>query len=188
MSGSFAALFAVHVYDMQTGKAYTIPALMIGVVTLTWVSAIDYLAVGWKQLRGRGDFARADAVRWIGSLAIPSLIFAVLVETSAPRWPLFLIISVELAAGGLDNLLSHHKVATKALAWGGRVLGVSAMLALALVIPERADLFVLIGAAGSTFGVGAEFWRGRNYFLDKRIRDKARRDAATPPPVATTNA
>ena len=29
-------------------------------------------------------------------------------------------------------------------------------------------------------GVAAEFWRGRDYFLDKRIRDKAMRDAAVP--------
>jgi hypothetical protein len=28
------------------------------------------------------------------------------------------------------------------------------------------------------FGVSAEFWRGRDYFLDKRIRDKALREAA----------
>ena len=174
MSGSFAAILAVQLYD----KKLTISAIMIGVVTLTWVSAIDYLAVGWKQLRGRGDFSRADFVRLVGSIAIPSLIFSILVRTNAPRWPLFLIMSVELAAGGLDNLLSHHKVATKALAWGGRVLGVSAMLGFALIIPERADLFVLIAAAGSTAGVGAEFWRGRHYFMDKSIRDKARRDAA----------
>jgi hypothetical protein len=27
--------------------------------------------------------------------------------------------------------------------------------------------------------VFAEFWRGRDYFLDKRIRDKALREATT---------
>jgi len=31
------------------------------------------------------------------------------------------------SVGGLDNLLSHHKAATLALAWGGRVLGVTAL-------------------------------------------------------------
>ena len=177
MFGGFGAILAVQEID----KRYTIGALMVAVVALTWISAFDYLAVGWRQLRGRGDFARADLVRLVGSITIPTLIFTVLVKTNAPRWPLFLIISVELAAGGLDNLLSHHKVATKALAWGGRVLGVSAMLGGALLAPERADLFVLIAAAGSVGGVGAEFWRGRNYFLDKRIRDKALRDAAAKP-------
>jgi len=31
-------------------------------------------------------------------------------------------------------------------------------------------------------GSAAEFWRGRDYFLDKRIRDKALREAATVDP------
>jgi hypothetical protein len=30
----------------------------------------------------------------------------------------------------------------------------------------------------SVVGVSAEFWRGRDYFMDKRIRDKAARAAA----------
>ena len=31
-------------------------------------SGIDYVLIGWKQLRGRGDFRRADGVRLIGAL------------------------------------------------------------------------------------------------------------------------
>jgi len=37
-----------------------------------------------------------------------------------------------------------------------------------------------IAAAISIIGVAAEFWRGRDYFLDKRIREKALREAAKP--------
>ena len=54
---------------------------MIGVVAITWISGLDYIVVGWKQLRGRGDFARADVVRLVGALAMPILLFAVLVYT-----------------------------------------------------------------------------------------------------------
>jgi hypothetical protein len=148
---------------------------MIGVVAITWISGLDYLAVGWKQLRGRGDFARADAVRLLGSLALPVLAFAVLVETSAPRWPLYAIMAFELAVGGLDNLLSHHKVATKALAWGGRVLGVSVLLGGALLLPAYATPLSIVAAVASIVGVSAEFIRGQNYYLDARIRAKAAR-------------
>ena len=157
---------------------------MIGIVAITWISGIDYIMVGWKQLRGRGDFARADGVRLIGSLALPILLFAVLVYTDAPRWRIFAILAFELAVGGLDNLLSHHKVATQALAWGGRVLGVSA-----LARRGAARAGVLRGAGDrrrgrcSLVGVAAEFWRGRDYFLDKRIRDKALREAAAVDPA-----
>ena len=51
---------------------------------------------------------------------------------------MFAILAFELAVGGLDNLLSHHKVATLALAWGGRVLGVSLLLGGALLLKQEA--------------------------------------------------
>ena len=172
MSASFAAILAVYLYD----KDYAPHALMLGVVAITWISGVDYVVVGWRQLRGRGDFSKADAVRIIGAIAVPSLVFAVL--GTVPAWPLFAIMAFELAVGGLDNLLSHHRKATKALAWGGRVLGVSALLALALVLPAYAAPLVYLAAATSVIGVSAEFWRGRDYYMDKRIRDKAARAAA----------
>jgi phosphatidylglycerophosphate synthase len=95
-----------------------------------------------------------------------------------PAWPIFVILAFELAVGGLDNLLSHHRRATKALAWGGRVLGVCALIGAALVVPRYAEPLSILAAVVSVVGVFAEFWRGRDYFLDKRIRDKALREAA----------
>lgn len=178
MSGSFAPILALHLHgDM----VLTIRAIMIGVVAITWISGIDYILIGWRKLRGRGDFSRADAVRLIGAVAMPLLLFAVLVETPAPSWPIFAILSLELAVGGLDNLLSHHKKATLALAWGSRVLGISALLGAALLVPAHASLFAGAAAVVSLVGVAAEFWRGRDYFLDKRIREKALREAAAAP-------
>lgn len=179
MSGSVAPILALHLHgDVQL----TIRWIMFAVVGLTWLSAFDYIAIGWKQLRGRGDFARADAVRLIGALGMPSLLFAVLVETPAHAWPIFAIISLELSVGGLDNLMSHHKRATKALAWGSRVLGICALLGGALLVKEHAEWFLYGATAISLVGVAAEFWRGRDYFLDKRIRDRALREAAVHQP------
>lgn len=175
MSGSFAPILALHLHgDM----ALTVEAIMIGVVAITWISGIDYVVIGWPKLRARGDFSRADAVRIIGALAMPVLLFAVLVKTPAVAWPIYVILSLELAAGGLDNLMSHHKQAAQALAWGSRVLGISALLGAALALPEHASALAIAAAAISVVGVAAEFWRGRDYFLDKRIRNKALREAA----------
>jgi phosphatidylglycerophosphate synthase len=174
MSGSFVPILAFHLHgDTQL----TVYAIMVMVVALTWISGIDYIVVGWKQLRGRGDFGRADAVRIIGSLALPLLAYRVLVGP-AEAWPIFVILAFELAVGGLDNLMSHHKRATKALAWGGRVLGICVLLGAALALPAYATPLAILAAAVSVVGVSAEFWRGRDYFLDKRIRDKALREAA----------
>jgi CDP-diacylglycerol--glycerol-3-phosphate 3-phosphatidyltransferase len=178
MSGSFVPILAFHLHgDMQL----TIRAIMFMIVAITWISGIDYIVVGWKQLRGRGDFARADAVRIIGALALPMLLYQVLVGPSA-AWPIFIVLAFELAVGGLDNLMSHHKRATKALAWGGRVLGVCVLLGAALLVPAYAEPLAMLAAAISVVGVFAEFWRGRDYFLDKRIRDKALREAAAQQP------
>ena len=174
MSGSFVPILALHLYG---DPVLTIRAIMAMIVAITWISGIDYIVVGWKQLRGRGDFSRADAVRLIGALALPMLLYKVLVGP-APAWPIFVILAFELAVGGLDNLLSHHKRATKALAWGGRVLGVCVLLGAALIVPAYATPLAILAAAVSLVGVTAEFWRGRDYFLDKRIRDKALREAA----------
>lgn len=178
MAASVLPIFGLALYGDTT---LTLRWIMVAVVGLTWISGIDYIVIGWKQLRGRGDFTMADGVRLIGALALPALLFAVLVETDAPAWPVFTILAFELAVGGLDNLLSHHKVATKALAWGGRVLGVSALLGGALLLPEHATLLSSVAATVSVIGVAAEFWRGRDYFMDKRIRDKAIRAAAAGP-------
>jgi CDP-diacylglycerol--glycerol-3-phosphate 3-phosphatidyltransferase len=176
MTASFLAILALHLYgDLHL----TIIAIMVYVVAITWISGIDYIVVGWKQLRGRGDFSRADAVRLIGALALPMLLYLVLIGPG-PAWPIFMILATELAVGGLDNLLSHHRRATKALAWGSRVLGVCALLGVALLVPAQAAPLSILAAAVSLVGVFAEFWRGRDYFLDKRIRDKAMRDAVAP--------
>ena len=160
MSASFAAILAVFLYD----EAYAPRAIMIGIVAITWISGLDYIIVGWPKLRAHGDFNRADGVRLLGSLALPILLFAVLVHTDAPRWTVFAILAFELAVGGLDNLLSHHKAATLALAWGGRVLGVSVLLGGALLLPQFATPLAIVATAISVFGVSAEFYRGRTYY------------------------
>ena len=161
MSASFAAILAVFLYD----EAYAPRAIMIGIVAITWISGIDYIIVGWPKLRSHGDFNRADGVRLLGGLLLPILLFAVLVHTDAPRWTVFAILAFELAVGGLDNLLSHHKVATLALAWGGRVLGVSLLLGGALVFPQLATPLAMLATAISVIGVSAEFYRGRTYYM-----------------------
>jgi CDP-diacylglycerol--glycerol-3-phosphate 3-phosphatidyltransferase len=180
MSGSILPILALHLHgDLQL----TIFAIMLYVIAITWFSGLDYLVVGWNQLRSHGDFSRADAVRLIGALALPMLLYLVLIGP-APAWPIFLILAGELAVGGLDNLLSHHRAATKALAWGSRVLGVCALLGAALIVPAYAGPLSILAAAVSLVGVCAEFWRGRDYFLDKRIRDQAMPDAPAQPGCA----
>ena len=161
MSLSFIGILAVYLYDPDYAPA----SIMLGVVAITWISGLGYIRLGWRELRGRGDFSRADAVRLVGALALPVLLFSVLHYTDAPRWTIFAILAFELAVGGLDNLLSHHKVATKALAWGGRILGVCVLLGGALALPQFSTPLSIVAAAASVIGVVAEFARGRSYYV-----------------------
>jgi CDP-diacylglycerol--glycerol-3-phosphate 3-phosphatidyltransferase len=175
MSALTVPLLLLHLYSTLT---LLLQIIMIMVVAITWLSGLDYVLVGVRQLRGRGDFGGRDTVRLIGAIALPGLIFAALVETAMPAWPLVTILAMELAAGGLDNLLSHHKVAAGALAWGARVLGTSLLLAAGLVASAM-DLhavlpyLAIIAAAISTIGTAIEFWRGRDCYLDRRLRNQA---------------
>lgn len=174
MSAAFAVLVAIHMHD----PSWTMKAVMGMIVGITWLSGIDYVVAGFTQLRGRGDFNRSDAVRMLGSIALPLAVFAALSESPAPAWPLVTVLALELAVGGLDNLLSHHRRASGALVWGTRTLGAASLLGLAAVVPERATLLAIGAAAVSTIGVAWEFLRGRDYYLDKRIRRKEMEAAA----------
>jgi hypothetical protein len=61
------------------------------------------------------------------------------------------------------------------------VLGSSALLGLALAVPRYAQWLAVAAAAWSTAGVCWEFYRGRDYYLDARIRNKAIREASAVP-------
>ena len=89
--------------------------------------AILRLNVGHPVINDR-DFRMADAVRIVGAVALPVMLFVVAEYGNTHVWPLLTILALELAVGGLDNLLSHHKQASGALLWGARVGGVVALL------------------------------------------------------------
>lgn len=142
-------------------------------VAVTWLSGADYLLAAFPQLRAAGDFNRSDAVRLLGAVSLPILAVLLLRETSAPIAPVLVLISLELAVGGLDNLMSHHQKQANAMSWGLRVLGAVSLLGLALALaqtgtgdPVLVDALVWTAMVTSAVGVALEFWRGRDVYLD----------------------
>jgi CDP-diacylglycerol--glycerol-3-phosphate 3-phosphatidyltransferase len=157
--------------DVET----TIAGSLVAIVGLTWVSGLDYLAGGLRRLREARPWDRADGVRVVAALALPSGLVAALAWTAAPALPLLAVATLELSVGGLDNLLAMHRVSAGAAAWGARALATSALVALALVAsPLALPLLAAVGPwaalAVSAAGVGREFWRGRAYYLDRAAR------------------
>ena len=114
---------------------------------------------------GAGGFGRADAVRVIGSVILPIVLITALVSDAAPAWAVLTLFALELAVGGLDNLLSVHGRTSPALPWGARVLGASALVAGSFVLPGAATALAAAAVVVSAIGVGVEFWRARDLYL-----------------------
>lgn len=171
MTGFVLALFLL--WEL-TSPATTIDVLIYTVVVVTWLSGLDYLINGLPTLYKAGGFHRSDVVRVLASIALPILAVLVAMKTSAHIGPIVAIFAIELSVGGLDNLLSHHRVAAGAVAWSARTFGASALLGAALIV----DASMVNWATGaaitiSTLGVAREFWRGSDYYLESRLRNKS---------------
>ncbi len=154
----------------------TLTVAMFVVLVVTWLSGFDYFTSGVKMLRSRGDLDRADYIRYIGAIGLP-IICLQLVQQPFSIWVPIVIIATELAIGGLDNLLAHHKVSASALRWGVRVLGTSVLLIIALVIQcvgysTAAYWLSIVASFWCIAGAIYEFWRGSDYYLDSRLRNQ----------------
>ena len=135
-------------------------AVVVGVVAITWASGLDYVVIGAKELPG--DLHWFDFWRIAGATGIPLLSCAVVAKVGLPAL-VFPIVCIELGHGGLDNLLAHHGVAAPGRTWGARVLGISALLALALAVQPIicVSAALALSASATTYA----FWRNRKYYL-----------------------
>jgi phosphatidylglycerophosphate synthase len=189
MAGAFVVMLGLYLPD---DLRFTLYAIIVGIVGITWLSGLDYLVGGVRQLRGHGDFGIADAVRIGGAVVLPCLLLVVIVYTPAPAWPLASLLSIELAVGGLDNLLAHHRAAASSLAWSMRQLGACALLAAALAADAAGfstgvSIAVFAALGVSALGTAREFWRGRDYYLDSRLREARREPTGAGTAVARSS-
>jgi CDP-diacylglycerol--glycerol-3-phosphate 3-phosphatidyltransferase len=159
---SFAGCLAVHhIFGPHAFATW----LMYFVVAITWMSGLGYLT-GVGQLKGRGRIQPREVIRLITAITIP--IGTVLVEMSPHSRPLFtlLILSCELAHGGLDNLLATQKAEAGAWAWGVRTVAISSLLALGTLDWWFSGICVMAAALIAVVGVVDAFIRKRRFYLD----------------------
>ncbi len=162
---------------LAEGVQIVLVVTLIGIVALTWLSGVDYLVGGLRELRGAGDMDTFDIVRILGAFALPFAVMAGINAHTASPWFLVTILSLELAVGGLDNLLAHHKAASAAGPWSARILGTSVLLGVALLLQNQgkasiAEYTVIAALTVSVLGAAYEFWRGRSHYLDENKRDQ----------------
>jgi len=161
---SFAGMLALH---RAVGREWTAVALMYFIVGLTWVSGLGYL-FGVGQLRGRGRVQAGELVRLVTSVALPVVAVLAQGRPYSPSWAVITLMAFELAHGGLDNLLAHHRADDSAARWGLRVGGETLLLAAACVVPSVAVArgCVVAAAALATVGLVVAFVQKRRYYLD----------------------
>ena len=155
----FAGGFAVGgaIYLAFGGRTFAL-AVIVSTVAITWASGLDYVVAAARELPG--DLHWFDFVRIAGATALPLLACAVVARVGLPA-PTFTLVCVELAHGGLDNLLAHHGVAATARTWGARVLATSGLLALALVVAPIVCVFAALAVSGVATALA--FWRNRKW-------------------------
>ena len=173
--GGFGFAICVAVYAWGGPRALTI-GLFIAMVGITWVTGLDYL-VGARKLAGWHAF---DFTRIAGAVCLPVVAVLSLIYADAPAWVVIALVSLELGHGGLDNLLAHHGAAASAWGWGGRVLGATAMLAAAMILPRYTVPLSLCALAISLAGTTVAFIRNRRFYLEARLREKKRVPAVSP--------
>jgi CDP-diacylglycerol--glycerol-3-phosphate 3-phosphatidyltransferase len=165
---AWAALVAIG--EHLWGIGGSVPVLVALILGATWWSGLEYVVGGARQLRGARALDMGDFARLAGALIA---ILAVLVlERTHMMSAIALLLSVELAHGGLDNLVCHHKADLPWITWAARVLGVSAALGLALARPDLASVGVGAALAISLGAAGLAFWRRRAVYLSDAALDE----------------
>jgi cardiolipin synthase (CMP-forming) len=171
---SFTSLLLIH---RSFGGHVLAVALMYFIVLVTWASGLGYLfSVG--QLRGRGRVTAGEIVRLLTSIALPSVAVAAQARPDSPSWAIIALVAFEMAHGGLDNLLAHHRVEDGAVRWGARLIAEILLLGAAWLVPSTTLSRSFIGAAlaVATVGLVVAFVQKRRYYLE----DKPRAVTATP--------
>ena len=88
----------------------------------------------------------------------------------APAWALIALVSFELAHGGLDNLLAHHRAESGASAWGLRLGAECVLLAVAWRAPQLAAMASVAACTVGAVGLTVAFVQKRRYYLDPPAR------------------
>jgi hypothetical protein len=161
---SFAILLIVH---ELAGSRLTSLLLMYFIVGVTWWTGLEYL-FGIRALAGRGRIGASDIVRLMTAFALPFIAVAAQTVNLTPKLCIIALVSIELAHGGLDNLLAHHRAHQGALGWGVRLGAECGLLGYSLVATSAAAAWwdALAALAVGAIGLTIAFVQKRSFYLD----------------------
>ncbi len=174
-AGWFAMSFAICLLINRAfgGHVFAI-ALMYFIVLITYASGLGYL-FGVKQLAGRGRVTAGEIVRLVTSIVLPCVAVGAQSRPDSPSWALIALVSFELAHGGLDNLLAHHRAEDGALRWGARLVSECVLLVAAWAVPSTAlsRSFAFAALLVAAVGLVVAFVQKRRFYLEDKPRTVA---------------
>ena len=106
-------------------------------------------------------------MRILSGIAVPVVLLVAQAGGVLPTWAIMLTMGLELAAGGLDNLLCFHRAQSSAWGWGLRTGLVALLGGLALRGGELGAPLMYAACAISVVGTSLEFYRGRRLYLEE---------------------
>jgi hypothetical protein len=127
------------------------------VVGITWVSAIDYLSVGWKEIRSGAAHRALHSLRLAGGGVLPVIALAATAAGQVPAVPVMVLLCCEMARGAMDNYVAHQRIAD--FSWAGSLWAESALLAAALLVPSAATMLAVAAAAIAVVELGRAYVR-----------------------------
>lgn len=166
MAGWFGVLLAG---QLVFNNEWNFQLLTWTILGITWLSAWTYLLPALRLIV-TGKFGLPDWVRLVASIALPILFVDAQARPDLAPWVIMLTMCLEMAVGGLDNLLCAHGAQSNTLRWALRVgpVGLSTALALRLPVGDMRAMWLLYGGLFvSLWGTAVTFYRGRHYYLEE---------------------
>jgi cardiolipin synthase (CMP-forming) len=161
---TWAGLWILH---RSFGSHVTAVGLGYFILVITWASGFGYI-VQVAKLLGRGSSV-SDYVRLLSSVALPAAAVWLMARGAAPSWALVAMVSLEMAHGGLDNLLAHHHAEAPAASWGLRLFAELALVVAAMLSPTWAWPLAVAALVVATVGLLAAFVQKRRYYLETQV-------------------
>ncbi len=141
----FAAVVLAGFLLAATGGAHAAEIAVLGfVVLITWYSALDYLALAYRELVPPGPHRAQHLLRLAAGAALPVVALAAIATPGLPTIPIVLLLSSDMGRGALDNYAAHQKVVD--FSWGVSLWAEIGLLMGALFLPAAAGVLTVLAA------------------------------------------
>jgi cardiolipin synthase len=171
----FAAIVLAGFLLAAAGGPHPAEIAVLGfVVFITWYSALDYLALGLRELTRPAPHRTLHLLRLLAGAALPVVALAAIATPGLPTIPIILLLSCDMARGALDNYAAHQGVVD--FSWGASLWAEIALLGGAMLIPRAAGVLTVIAALIA----GTEMLRAFGRYLRAPASPPAKAPAPTP--------